>query len=201
MRSLIFFLFLSFNATAALYDRGNGLIYDDVLDITWLADANYAQTSGYDADGRMDWQASFNWVDGLSLGGFSDWRLPLDAEEGVDYSELQYMFITNLGNPSSLCQPSCTENVSFTDALSGMSFSFLGLENQTFWYGGRRLSAWKLNYRSSWMNSALAQMSNTYSAWAVHDGDIGLAPVPLPAGIYLFLSGLVGLGFVKGKKK
>ena len=42
MRSLIFLLLLSFNATAALYDRGNGLIYDDVLDITWLQDANYA---------------------------------------------------------------------------------------------------------------------------------------------------------------
>ena len=26
-------------------------------------------------------------------------------------------------------------------------------------------------------------------------------PVPLPAGVYLFLSGLAGLGFVKGKKK
>jgi len=24
------------SAQAALYDRGNGLIYDDVLDITWM---------------------------------------------------------------------------------------------------------------------------------------------------------------------
>jgi hypothetical protein len=38
---------------AALWDRGGGLIYDDVLNITWLQDANYAKTSGYDADGRM----------------------------------------------------------------------------------------------------------------------------------------------------
>ena len=38
---------LPFTANAALYDRGNGLIYDDVLDITWLQDANYAKTSGY----------------------------------------------------------------------------------------------------------------------------------------------------------
>jgi hypothetical protein len=30
---------------------------------------------------------------------------------------------------------------------------------------------------------------------------ISLAAVPLPAGIYLFLSGLVGLGFVKSKIK
>ncbi|NNF16437.1 MAG: hypothetical protein HKN70_06795 [Gammaproteobacteria bacterium] len=37
---------LSVSTTAALHDRGNGLIYDDVLDITWLQDANYALTSG-----------------------------------------------------------------------------------------------------------------------------------------------------------
>jgi hypothetical protein len=36
-----------------LIDRGGGLIYDTDLNVTWLADANYAQTSGYDADGFM----------------------------------------------------------------------------------------------------------------------------------------------------
>jgi hypothetical protein len=40
---------------AELIDRGGGLIYDTVLDIKWLQDANYAQTSGYDDDGRMNW--------------------------------------------------------------------------------------------------------------------------------------------------
>ena len=38
---------------AELFDRGNGLIYDDVLDVTWLQDAQYAKISGYDADGMM----------------------------------------------------------------------------------------------------------------------------------------------------
>lgn len=61
---------------AALIDRGNGLIYDDVLDITWLQDANYAQTSGYDADGRMTWAAAKAWVDQLVYEGYDDWRLP-----------------------------------------------------------------------------------------------------------------------------
>ncbi|EGK72256.1 hypothetical protein METUNv1_01372 [Methyloversatilis universalis FAM5] len=31
-------------AQAPLHDRGGGLVYDDVLDVTWLADANYART-------------------------------------------------------------------------------------------------------------------------------------------------------------
>ena len=29
-------------AQAMLWDRGGGLIYDDVLKVTWLQDANYA---------------------------------------------------------------------------------------------------------------------------------------------------------------
>jgi hypothetical protein len=43
---LAFTATLSFSgaANALLFDRGNGLIYDDVLNITWLQDANYAAT-------------------------------------------------------------------------------------------------------------------------------------------------------------
>ena len=83
---------LTLSANAALYDRGNGLIYDDVLDITWLQDANYAQTSGYaasnaigvphsistniQADGRMGWNAASTWAAQLEYGGYDDWRLP-----------------------------------------------------------------------------------------------------------------------------
>ena len=44
---------ISVSADAILIDRGNGMIYDTDLDITWLQNANYAKTSGYDSDGRM----------------------------------------------------------------------------------------------------------------------------------------------------
>ena len=64
-------------AQAALYDRGGGLIYDDVLNITWLQDANYAKTSGYDSDGRMNWDAAMAWAGQLVYGGYDDWRLPV----------------------------------------------------------------------------------------------------------------------------
>jgi hypothetical protein len=40
-------------AAAALVDRGGGLIYDTTLDITWLSDANYAETDLY-KPGRVD---------------------------------------------------------------------------------------------------------------------------------------------------
>lgn len=36
-------------ASAALIDRGNGLIYDDILDVTWTNDVRLAWTLGYDS--------------------------------------------------------------------------------------------------------------------------------------------------------
>jgi len=72
-------------AGAALIDRGSftdgfsgpvNLIYDTDLDITWLGDANFAKTSGFDADGQMTWATATNvWAPSLTVGGFTDWRL------------------------------------------------------------------------------------------------------------------------------
>ena len=54
--------------------------YDTVLDITWLADANYAKTSGYDTDGAMTWGDANTWAASLSLSDgvrvYDNWRLP-----------------------------------------------------------------------------------------------------------------------------
>ncbi len=105
-------------AHAALLDRGNGLLYDDVLNLTWLQDANYAKTSGYDADGLMSWGGATAWAANLSYGGYSDWRLAsntavngstfdynynVNGTTDVGYnitspnSELAYMYHVNLG--------------------------------------------------------------------------------------------------------
>jgi hypothetical protein len=61
---------------AALYDRGNGLIYDSVLNITWLQDVRYAQTSGADADGLFLLNDAKTWVSNLDYDGITGWRLP-----------------------------------------------------------------------------------------------------------------------------
>lgn len=67
-------------AQAALEDLGNGVIADTDLGIAWLSDANYSMTSGYNADGTMNWNAANKWVDQLNAGGHSDWRLPTTSE-------------------------------------------------------------------------------------------------------------------------
>jgi hypothetical protein len=104
-------------AQAALNDRGGGLLYDDVLNVTWLQDANYAQNSGYDADGQMDWNTANTWAANLVYGGYNDWRLAANTPVGADWnyewsdagitdwgynitsphSELSYMYYVNLG--------------------------------------------------------------------------------------------------------
>ena len=108
------------SANAGLIDRGNGLIYDDVLDVTWMQDANLAGD-------LMSWSDALLWADTLEYGGYDDWRLTdvfdIDADGcsdsssygGTDcgfnslssytnsdtgevyYSELAYMFYENLG--------------------------------------------------------------------------------------------------------
>ena len=91
------------SAQAALVDRGGGLLYDTVLNITWLQDANYARTSGYCnssdncfyASGRMDWTQANRWANNLVYGGYSDWRLPKISPVNGTQSGWTYRFSTD----------------------------------------------------------------------------------------------------------
>ncbi len=75
---------LAQGAHAALIDRGNGLIYDSTLNLTWQQDANLATTqtfgvAGIEANGRMTEDVAVNWIgamNGAAYKGYSDWRLP-----------------------------------------------------------------------------------------------------------------------------
>ncbi len=89
-------------ANAALWDRGNGLIYDDVLNITWMQDASYYTTLKYGGlEGgsggtgglaeNINWYAAKNWVDNLVYAGYSGWRLPRTLPlNGVEYTGVLY---------------------------------------------------------------------------------------------------------------
>lgn len=67
---------------ATLIDRGGGLIYDTVLAITWLQDANFARSSNYSPDGRLTWNEAMTWASNLTFYDsvrsktWDDWRLP-----------------------------------------------------------------------------------------------------------------------------
>lgn len=83
-------LLVSASVNATLFDRGNGFIYDNDLDITWLEDASVAGT-------LMSRGAAQTYVDNASFGGYNDWRLPSlsNVDAGVDVTD-QYnkLFLT-----------------------------------------------------------------------------------------------------------
>jgi hypothetical protein len=115
-------------AHAALVSRvGGTMIYDTTRNITWLADMNYAASSGYAAanaggfgsdgiqsNGRMGWNAASEWATNLIYGGYRDWRLPtMNPTDttctggfgvGRGYhctdGELSGLFVTDLGYDS-----------------------------------------------------------------------------------------------------
>lgn len=72
--------------------NGYEAYYDTVLDITWLADANLAYTTGVATaeQGRMSWLDTTAWIDqtvnAAGLHGVSTWRLPSYAPvDGTSY--------------------------------------------------------------------------------------------------------------------
>lgn len=110
---------------AALVDRGGGLIYDTVLNITWLQDANLSgQNMTWAA--ASSWAANFSYYDSARGVTWDDWRLPRALPvNGAEYvyeisyngttdhgynitstqSELAHLYHSSLGNLS-YCEPS-----------------------------------------------------------------------------------------------
>lgn len=191
------------SVNAALIDRGNGLIYDTDLDITWLQDANYAMTSGYDDDGLMTFNIAKSWANQLDYAGFTEWRLatveqndPTCGQDGIGYrygyncsgGEYGHLFYNELGGIAlQHITTSSDPDVSlFTNIMDGNYWADTYMASVSFdqWYG-------TFNFDHGEQNTETVGTLNY--AWAVHDGDIGASVVPVPTAIWLFGSGLVGL--------
>jgi hypothetical protein len=104
--AVIFSLSVASIAQAALIDRGNGLVYDDVLNVTWQKNANLAASNSFGlayntelgnhpntlyseyirTDGSMTWGAASRWVNAMNASnylGYTDWRLPTVVDTGT----------------------------------------------------------------------------------------------------------------------
>lgn len=219
---------VSGSAHAALQGRDlNGSVgsfeayYDTVLNITWLADANYgANTILAYGNGLMNWDdantwtAALNFYDAVHSITYNNWRLPTVYPVGASFneshstdgstdfgtnisspnSEMAYMFYVNLGNPGNFTPAGALSGcyVDSSNTCLDNVGPFRNIQPDAYWSG----SGYAQDTDLAWLFS----MSDGYQlwgsksaglhAWAVSDGDIGIATVPEASTWAMLLAGL-----------
>jgi len=248
-RSLIISAFLftfSLSAGAALFDRGGGLIYDDVLNVTWMQNTNPLFEPGVEvcppqiapecfftggSNGHVTFEAANSYVDTLEFYDavrdvtYDDWRLPtvlpingvslqfnntLDGTSdqgnaltttdgtdggwrdgaGIPVSELGYMFYVNLANTAG----DLTNTGPFFNIEAEFSSSSINYWTGTLTQG--LTDAAYFNFKGGFQgltaDTEASGNADIMAVWAVRDGDV-ISAVPVPAAVWLFGSGLIGL--------
>ena len=193
---------------SSLEVRLGGLaLYDHDRDITWLANANAGAGSTFDdgassTDGRMTWASANAWAASLTVGGFTDWRLPTTVQPDPSCgfqtgdtppqgyganctgSEIGHLFYDELG---------VTAGSSILTSTDPDLALFSNVQTNYYWSGTEfapdPIKAW------SFLTDGGSQLVNnkysSYFAWAVRSGDVSV--VPIPAAVWLLGSGLIGL--------
>lgn len=189
-------------AQAALIDRGGGLVYDSVQDLTWLQDGNFAATSGHPIPpfegfptpaGHMSFEQQLLWAESLGVGGYTDWRLPRgEFQPGDDplaitpvvSSELHTLWL-QLGSPP----PEQTSAGPFFNIQPG------------HYAAGFRDGVLAGPIFAPWGELGAFDLEPFFyqGAWAVRDGDV--AAVPEPGSQALMLAGLALLGVAAARRQ
>ena len=182
-------LMVTSGAEAALVTRlGGKAIYDDVANLTWLQDANYAKTSGYDADGYMNWDQANAWAGSLNIDGVTGWRLPggtMAYGYNQTASEMGNLFYNVLGG-TGITDIFYTHNANYD--------LFKNVQYGSYWFGVEDYYpyAWSLNLSASSFQTFYRKDYDLFG-WAVRSGDVGASPVPVPGALALMGPALLGL--------
>ena len=212
---------LSTQAQAALVPLVE-VVYDTDRDLYWLGNANLAATNtfglSYDTDlgnhpndpygsnymevirpnGRMSWGAALHWIDAMNAAnylGFNNWRLPtaLNADGSgpcgpafnCNGSEMGHLFYDELGG---------TAHQSILDT-TGPNY-FTNLQPSVYWSGTEYAPVTRYAYGFGTSDGYQddGNKGGEFYAWAVH-------PVPIPAAVWLFGTGAIGLLAISRRKR
>ncbi len=201
--------------------------YDNVANLTWLADANYAKTSGYaaananwsdpatsttnsiGAEGWMGWAAANTWAANLTVNGVGGWRLPTTLVpdttcSGTDSqganctgSEMGNLYYNVLGGVA-WSDLTMTHNANYNLFSNIVDINGPGVFWSATEYAPDTINtAWGFFMHVGGQTYGIGDKSYAINAWAVHSGDV----VPVPAAVWLFGSGLLGLMGVARRKR
>lgn len=177
------------SANAALISRLSGAAYyDDVLDITWIADANLAASNTFGVQGivnsQMSWTTAQDWIAGMNAAGYlgaSDWRLPLTAQPDAGCSA-EYVPGQDWGFG---CTGSEMGHLYSADGISSSSPGpFSNVQSVRYWSGTEYAPtaatlAWTFRFDDG-LQSRFSK-GELFGAWAVRTGDIEAVPAPAAA--------------------
>ena len=184
-------------ANASLYDRGNGMVYDDVLKITWLR-GPFGGT----------WENVNALVNNLVYGGYDDWRLPALSNPNVNErcgpygtcSEMAYMFYKNYGKVfgwngiySEATPPPNTENWALFPMMGNYWSVGQGLPDPDIW---PVYFAYYFDFNFGFQGTEVQYSRDVPGAVAVRDGD-----VPEPSTVALLSLSLGAMAWAARRKR
>lgn len=212
-------LFTSFSANAALIGilpatpggTDYQAYYEDVLDFSITADANLPFTSGYAPNGGlMSWASANAWAAQLTINGVGGWVLPdviqpdpgCSIQAGSDSygygcSSIMMVFFEDVlgGVPGTNLATTHNSNYNLFPNIEAGAYW-----NATSYAGGIDSLAW-ISVMIDGVQLLTDKNDPNIYAWAIHPGNAAaVSSVPVPAAIWLFMAGLLGLVAVARRK-
>lgn len=203
---VLFFVLGPGLCNGALIDRGNGLIYSTLLDMTWIQDPMVY--------GEKTWDEAQSWVSNLTYGGYTDWRFPTgwsETHRNSRQSEFGRLYYGELGNEWDVVVERKSYDPGPFNIPTIQSLTICGPDCRSILFTPGPVHFWTQKTLSSYYAEGYGLTSGTYvvgeefkdsmtsGVWAVRDGDV--TPVPVPSSGMFLIVGLLVVKFGFGRKR